>query len=183
MFYCCSLTIRIISPAQRLQAMPMTPTTVTGPLVPLVARALPLRFDPFCFFKVCCSGSPDAAVWCKGYERFKGRNDVPNVHQSLVPHGTLRSLCFRQNLAFTNGFHNAPERMAPAMAPRASRHTPRYGEEEANIWGAEPMGTNSLFMPRLVSSTRNPRHTSRIHYLKAHLQLYRRAQFFFGGLD
>jgi hypothetical protein len=34
--------------------MPMTLTTVTGPLGPLVARALPLRFDFFLFLKLCC---------------------------------------------------------------------------------------------------------------------------------
>jgi len=53
-----------------------------------------------------------------------------------------------QNLRFTNGFQN--RRPAAPARKVQSRGAPQ--QEEANVWGAEPMGTDSLFMPRLTAS-------------------------------
>jgi hypothetical protein len=52
-----------------------------------------------------------------------------------------------QNLRFVDGFQN---RRAPAQAPVRNGRMAR--EDEPNVWGSEPMGTDSLFMPRLTAS-------------------------------
>ena len=60
------------------------------------------------------------------------------------------SCVYQQNLAFMNQKHVNGNR-SPIAAPRRGV---RYmkPEDEPNVWGAEPMGTNSLFMPRLTAS-------------------------------
>jgi len=55
-----------------------------------------------------------------------------------------------QNLAFVNQNHVNGNRRAGAVAPRISKYM--ANELEDNVWGAEPMGTNSLFMPRLTAT-------------------------------
>jgi len=64
-----------------------------------------------------------------------------------------RTHTHNQNLYFTN---SAPRvgSYAPRAAPqqRSVYHGRVNPKEEENIWGAEPMGTNSLFMPRLTAT-------------------------------
>ena len=60
-----------------------------------------------------------------------------------------RSHTHLQNLYFTNGVTSS-YRAAPQQ--RSVQHGRVNPEEEENIWGAEPMGTNSLFMPRLTAT-------------------------------
>merc|ERR1719453_1265627 len=47
-----------------------------------------------------------------------------------------------QNLRFINGFHNRP---SATLAPRKTNARYMSRDDEPNVWGAEPMGTDSLF--------------------------------------
>ena len=76
-----------------------------------------------------------------------------------------------QNLRFLNGFTNS---RSSGPAPRVQAHGRVSRDDEANVWGAEPMGTNSLFMPRLTESDIK-------HGEEAHAAMVKKQMAKFGG--